>query len=725
MMRRTLRRAIRRHPGWRLAAAAAALLPVAAAAQERAAEAPAATRLAQAEAPPDAPAPAGTRQPEVGGVTLPTLEIEGRGEAQGGAVRGFVATQGATGTKTSTPLVETPQSISVVPRSQIDARQAQTLGEALRYTAGIRPEAFGPDARVDWFSIRGFEAQGTGIYLDGLRYNLGFAGAVYETYGLQSLEVLRGPASVLYGQVTPGGLVNMASRTPSTVPQGEVRLTAGSYDRFQGAFNLGGPLTRDGTWSYGLTGLARTADTQVDKVRDDRLFLAPTLTWRPTADTSLTILPYYQRDRTVGGQFLPFVGTVTPTPFGRIPTNRFTGEPGFDKFDRTQLGIGYQFEHRFDTTWSVRQNLRYAHVGINWNQVTGLGLAADGRSLNRFAFTADTDIDSIQVDNQVEARFATGPLRHTLLAGFDYSHGTLRNIQSFAIASPLDMFQPVYGSPIPQLAPSLNSRQVTRQFGLYAQDQIRLGENWVLTVGGRQDWINSDTDNRLAGTRQENDDSAFTWRAGLVYRADSGLAPYVSYARSFLPTIGTNAQGQGFSPTEGEQYEVGVKYQPPGFNSFVQASAFHLTQRNALTADPANALFQVQTGEVRVRGVELEGVASLAQGLSVVAAFTYLDPEITRSNVPGEVGSRPVGVPKTTAALYGDYTVPEGSGWLNGFGFGAGLRFIGNSTTGNAAHNVVPSVTLVDAALRYDLGRVDRALEQWQLALNVSNLFDK
>ncbi|MBX6743068.1 MAG: TonB-dependent siderophore receptor [Acetobacteraceae bacterium] len=658
-------------------------------------------------------------------MALPPIDIQASPETAAGPVRGFVATQGATGTKTDTPLIETPQSISVVPRDQIDARQAQTLGEALRYSAGILPEAFGPDARVDWLSIRGFDAQETGIYLNGLRYNLGFAGAVYETYGLQRIEILRGPASVLYGQVNPGGLVNMVSRRPTPVPLGEMRLTAGSYDRFQGAFNLGGPLDRNGVWSYGLTGLARRSDTQVEHMRDDRLFLAPTLTWRPTADTSLTLLPYYQRDRTQGGQFLPYVGTVVPTPFGRIPTNRFTGEPGFDKFDRTQYGLGYAFEHRFNATWSVRQNLRYAHVGINWNQVTGLGLAADQRSLNRFAFTADTEINSFQVDTQAEARFATGPLRHTLLAGLDYSRGILRNAQTFAIATPLDLFQPVYGSPLPQLTPSLNTRQVTQQVGLYAQDQIHLGDRWVLTLGGRQDWATSDTDNRLAGTTQRQDDSAFTWRAGLVYLAANGLAPYVSYARSFLPTIGTNAQGQAFRPTEGEQYEVGVKYQPPGFNSFIQASAFHLTQRNALTADPTNSLFQVQTGEIRVRGLELEGVASLSRGLSLVAAFTYLDPEITKSNVSGERGNRPVGVPRITAALYGDYTFPEGSGWAAGLGLGVGLRFIGNTTTANAMHNVVPSVTLVDAALRYDLGQLDRALERWQVTLNVSNLFDK
>lgn len=682
-------------------------------------------RLAQAPLAPATPLAAALEPADPTEIVLPPVEVTGRRVATTDPVRGFVAPRAAAGTKTDTPLIETPQSISVVPRDQVDARQAQTLGEALRYSAGIRPEAYGPDARADWFSIRGFDAQDTGIYLDGLRYNLGFAGGAYETYGLERLEVLRGPASVLYGQVTPGGLVNMVSRRPRPTEAGEVRLTAGSHGRYQGAATLAGPIGSDGKWSYSLTGLARRSDTQVDHVRDDRVFVAPALTWRPTADTSLTLLPYYQRDRTQGGQFLPYAGTVEPTPFGRIPTRRFVGEPGFDKYDRTQYGFGYAFEHRFDETWSVRQNLRTAHVGINWNQVSGLGLGTDQRSLNRFGFTADVEINSVQVDNQAEARFATGPLRHTVLAGFDYSRATLANAQTFGIVSPLNLFQPAYGSAIPALAPSLDTRQVTQQIGLYAQDQIKLGEHWAATLGVRHDWADSDTRNRLAATTQEQSDRAVTWRAGLVYLAGNGLAPYASYARSFLPTVGTTAAGQAFRPAQGEQYEVGVKYQPSGADSYVQASAFHLTQRNALTTDPGNTLFQVQTGAIRMRGVELEAVASLPRGLNLIGSVTYLDPEITRSSVPEEEGNRPVGVPKASAALYADQTFLEGSGRLTGLGLGAGVRFVGNSATANGAHDVVPSATLFDASLRYDLGRVDRALDRWQAAVNASNLFDK
>ena len=639
-------------------------------------------------------------------------------------VRGFVARQEISGTKIDTPLVETPQSIAVVPRDQIDARQAQTLGEALRYTAGARVENYGTDSRTDWFQLRGFNAQDNGIFLNSLRYNAGYAGSVYETYGLERYEILRGPTSVLYGQIAPGGLVNQVSRRPTETPQGEVRLTAGSYGRVQAQGTTSGPLTADGTWSYSLTALGRASGTAVDQVRDDRAFVAPALTWRPDANTSITALAYYQRDRTSGNQFLTYDGTVRPTPFGRISRSRFTGEPDFDRYEREQYGVGYEFSHRFDNVFSFQQNVRYAHTDVAWDQVYGGGLQADRRTLDRFAYRANVDVNTFQVDNQLRADVRTGVLTHTVLGGFDYSYVTYRNDQSFAFASGLDVFSPVYGAaPIPTLAPFNFTRQNTSQYGLYLQDQVRVGQ-LVLLGGIRQDWTYADTSERVFGQPTEQNNSKFTWRAGAIYLFDNGLAPYASYARSFQPQIGTTAGGAPFSPLEGEQYEVGVKFQPTGVRSFVQASAFHLTQRNTLTTDPASVFTQVSLGEVRVRGVELEAVAELGGGVSLVGSYTYLDPEITRSTVAAELGNRPAGVPLNTAGLYGEYSFVNAARALSGLTLGAGVRYLGNTTTANAVHNVVPSTTLFDATLRYDLSKLSERLKGLTLAVNASNLAD-
>ncbi|WP_236020287.1 TonB-dependent siderophore receptor [Sabulicella rubraurantiaca] len=657
--------------------------------------------------------------PAASALTLPELEVQGRTPNQPG--RGLVAQQANSGTKTATPLIETPQSISVITRDQMDLRQVQNLSEAMRFTPGVRSDAYGEGARYDWFYLRGFRADTTGVFLDGLRFDSGALAGRPEAWGLERIEVLRGPSSVLFGQNAPGGIVNMVSRRPTDTPQGEVRLSAGSHDRLQTAFTSSGPLTRDGTWSYSLTGLLRQSGTQVDFTPDDRAFIAPALTWRPTADTRLTLLSHYQYDETLGSEFLPFNGTVVPSPFGRIPRSRFTGEPSFDTFVRRQYSLGYEFEHRFNDVFTVRQNLRYGHVDGDWRQTYGLGLQPDGRTLNRFSYESRRASSTFHVDTQLQSRFVTGPLEHTLLAGLDYSRTTFNNVQNGATGTPLDLYAPVYGRVVRNLAPLSNDLQLRDQLGVYVQDQVRSG-NWILTLGGRYDWATTETENRLRGATTTARDGAFTGRIGLVYRAPYGLAPYASYSTSFLPQLGTTATGQAFRPIEGEQYEVGVKFQPPGRNSFVQLAAFQITQNNSPTPDPSNRLFQVQTGQVRVRGVELEAVAEVTPELRVLGAYTYLDAEITRAN-DGTAGNRPNGIPAHVASLYADYSFRDG--WLRGLGLGAGVRYVGNTPVGNANLGLVPSVTLFDASVRYDLGRVSPALERARLSLTATNLGDQ
>lgn len=671
------------------------------------------------------PAVAQTDPAPTGGATaLPGLSVTATPESALAPIRGFVASQEISGTKTDSPLIENPQSITVVPRDQIDARQAQTLGEALRYTAGVRGENYGTDSRTDWFQLRGFNAQDNGIFLNGLRYNAGYAGSAFETYGLERYEVLRGPTSVLYGQIAPGGLVNMMQRRPTDTAQGEVRLTAGMNSRFQGAATASGPLDADGVWSYSLTGLVRDADTAVDYVEDDRVFFAPSLRWRPTENTSLTLMTFYQRDRTSGNQFLPYEATVESTPFGRVSRSRFTGEPDFDRFNRDQVGVGYEFSHRFNSVWSVQQNFRYAQTSIDWDQVYGGGLAADQRTLNRYAYRADINVRTIQVDNQVKAEFATGAVRHTVLGGFDYSRVSYRNAQQFAAANGLDLFNPSFGTPVGTLpAPYDNVRQIGTQYGLYLQDHVRIGHNIVLLGGIRQDWTETDLQDRDAGTERTQKDNAFTWRVGAVYLSETGLAPYASYARSFQPQIGTDASSNSWDPLEGEQYEIGVKFQPANMRSFVQLAAFHLTQRNALTAD--SGFFQKSVGEIRVRGVELEGVAELDNGLSLIGSVTLLDPEITESTTPGEEGNRPAGVAKLNAGLYAEYSFAAANGALSGLTVGAGVRYLGNTSAVNTGGAVVPSATLFDAGMRYDLSKLSNSMNGFQFVLTASNLTDE
>ncbi|NGO55724.1 TonB-dependent siderophore receptor [Mesorhizobium camelthorni] len=651
-----------------------------------------------------------------GSTLLERIVVEQRIEDAWGPVEGYVAGRSATGTKTDTPLIETPQSVSVVTADQIAAQGAETLGGALRYTAGVTGELWGTDLRGSGLQIRGFNVWDEVFYVNGLRMKgSDFSSFLsLEPYGAERIEILRGPNSVLYGQNSPGGIINYVSKRPTDETFREVEVSAGSFNTYQGQFDMGGKLDEAGVWSYRLTGLAREGESYTDYVDNDRLFIAPALKWQPDADTSLTLLAAIQKDKVGWGiQFLPANGTVLPNPNGSIPLNRFVGEPDFDEYNPLMAMVGYEFEHRIDDTFMVRQNARYSYLD-NDEQfgVFGAGLEPDGRTYNRYADLGMSTFGNFAIDNQMQAEFDTGPLAHLLLAGVDYQYTDYSDYGASADIGPIDIFDPVYGSPISAFTPYLDRDTTHSQTGIYVQDQIKL-ENWALTVGGRHDWTQTETVNYLAGgAASEQSDSATTWRAGLVYLSDIGLAPYVSYSTSFLPELEHNPAGTPFEPETGEQYEVGIKYQPVGWNAFITVAAFDLTKQNVVRHIGNDAF---QTGEIRSRGMEAEGVASLDNGLDIKVAYAYLDTEITDDG-EGTEGNTPYGVPQHRVSLWADYTIQ--SGVLEGLGLGGGIRYIGETYGDDANSFKVPSVTLFDAAVHYE----------WQnlnFQLNATNLFNK
>lgn len=661
-------------------------------------------------------------------VTLPQVDVQGRRATALDPVPGFTATQSTAGAKTDTPLLETPQAVSVITRDQIDAQQAIDTASALRYSSGVMSEPFGNDIRYGWPRVRGFNLMNY-QFLDGLRLPSGtYAIPQVEPWGLERIEILRGPSSVLYGQIPPGGMLAYTSRRPTETPFGELQLQAGSYERFQGAFDLGGPVPgTDGQFLYRLTGMGRSAETQVSEVHDNRLFIAPALTWRPSADTSLTLLSYFQRDDSGVTQFLPSQGTLRPNPYGRIPVDFFTGEKNANNFDRDQWGVGYQFQHRFDNVWTVRQNLRYSRIDFDMSVLRGLGLQADLRTLNRAMVHIRDQSDAFTVDNQLESRFDTGPLRHTVLFGLDYRRGTSDLGFGRGTASTLDIFNPVRGLPytVPTSFNVTNTLTTQNQTGLYLQDQIRFG-GWLLTLSGRHDWADTETDNRLTRNSTTQEDSAFSGRVGLNYIFDFGLSPYVAYSRSFQPQIGITSPARGSTPfdaSRGEQFEVGVKYQPPGRRSMVTVAAYRLRQDNIPTTDPSNTLFQIQVGEAKVKGIEVEANGALTRDLSVIASYAYTDSEVTRTTIAAQQGKRLPQTPEHQAALWLDHTWHEGP--LNGLSLAAGIRYLTGAYGDAAGAFAFPTATLFDAALRYDLGALSPSLRGFRLAVNGSNLGDK
>lgn len=655
------------------------------------------------------------------GVSLPEVVVEDTEQID---EEGFVGEDAAGGTKTDTPLIEVPQSISVITEEQIEQQAAQSVGAALRYTPGVNSEVFGVDSRYDWIKIRGFDAP---KFLDGLRlpYGVGYADPKVEPYGLERIEVLKGPSSVLYGQVPPGGLLSMVSKRPTQVPTHELLLQYGSYDRYQGAFDLGGKVDDRGQILYRLTGLVRKSDTQVDYTEDNRIFLAPAVTVRLTCDTTFTILSYFQKDdnKGLGIEFLPSQGTLFPNPNGKIPTSRFTGEPGFDTFDRTQYSIGYELEHRFNEMFLVRQNFRYLTSDADpENALIGAGLEPDLRTLNRTLYVIKEDIDALAIDTEGVAKFKTGPLEHVVLAGFDYNWLRSNFSMGFDVAPTLDIFDPVYGQPLTTPPTVSHTIEKQSQYGIYLQDQIFF-KGFVLTLTGRQDWVDDKISDFITDTRSKQDDDAFSGRAGLNYVFDFGLAPYVSFAQSFQQEIGTTFEGEPFKPSKGKEYEAGIKYQPEWFPGIFTFAVYEIKQKNVLTPDPENEFFSIQTGKVRVRGVEIEGTASPVPGLNITGGYAYTDAVITGSTVPEEKGNHLPQVPENQWSVWADYTLLRTP--LRGLGLGAGVRYIGDSYPDAVNSFKIPSFTLVDGAAYYNFGGVTPKLDGLNLAVNAQNLFDK
>lgn len=645
---------------------------------------------------------------------------------------GLVASRTMSANKTDTSIMETPQSISVVTRKQIDAQQPQSIGQVLRYTAGVNGEANGVDTRRDTISIRGFDATtGGGIYRDGLR-QYSFANqsrAVGEVYGLERVEVLRGPSSVLYGQSSPGGMVNVISKRPTDEPLHELVVQAGSFDRKQLAADFGGPLSDDGVLSYRLTGLWRESGTQIDYARDDRQFIAPAISWRPSEDTSLTVLASFQKDRNVLGYYaLPRVGTLDSSRYGRIATDRFVGDPDFDKYDVEQWSLGYQFEHHLNDIWTFRQNARYSRSYQEQRTIYQYGLDDDQRTVGRFGYLGHEEVKNALLDNHFQAQWNVGRFEHTTLVGIDLQHASTNQLGGGNVVDPLDIYAPVYHQDYSDLDAfyDINQRRQLDQVGVYLSEQLKFDDHWVFNLGGRQDWARSKTIHYATDTAADlkQRDHAFTWRTGVMYLADNGVAPYASYSESFFPNITAVARdGSAFEPETGRQYEVGIKFQPKGSDSYVTVSLFDLTRQNVLTADPANNRFSVATGEIQSRGIELESKAQLSDALELMANYSYSHLEITRSNTADEKGNQPGNTPEQLASLWSQYTVQSGA--LSGLAIGGGVRYVGPSYIDSQNSEGIPHYTLFDASLSYDLGKLSSSYAGAKLALNASNLTDE
>lgn len=654
----------------------------------------------------------------------------------------FVPEGAATASKSDIPLVETPQSISVITRDQIDLLSFVDAQQAVRYTAGVFGENYGPDPRFDFVTVRGFTPK---QYIDGLAVpaTTTISATGVDLYAFQTLEVLKGPASVLYGSAPPGGILNETSRRAASELGGEFVLKAGSHRYLTGAATFTGPVTD--FLDVRVSGLYRDTKGEIDFQRIRRLLAAPTATLKLGSDTRLTGLLYYQYDNNLGGNggFLPLYGTLLESPTGRrIKRSTNLDSPG-TKYERRQTGIGYEFEHRFGGGLTFTSNSKWSDYG----ERTPTGIYSGGgfinttdptlpsyyRTLQQYNFSYSEDVSAFTTDNRVSANFATGSVEHKLLVGVDYRN--VRNVAAygFVFAGQIDAFDPVYDRSFDQDIgyPTRYNQQKLKQTGIYAQDQLSFGDLRIL-LSGRYDWVEAKTAAAfnaietppVYSTQKQH---KFTYRIGANYVTESGFAPYVSYATSFEPVLGTDSvTADPFKPTSAKQIEGGIKYDarglPDGVKLFATLAAFDIKQKNfVVTQAGQTPVFGTQGGLVEVYGVEAELVGRFNEQLSINAAYSYTKSEIkSDANAPGNVGRPLPTTPKHKASLFADYTFQTGA--LGGFGFGGGVRYNSNSAgslfAGSDRYTVTGSATLFDATVHYDL-------PGWRIAVNGSNIFDK
>lgn len=577
-------------------------------------------------------------------------------------------------------------------------------------------------------TVKNGSIQSTFLFLDGLSFGATASSqtGTVDPWLLERVELVRGPASVLFGQVNPGGLISMTSKRPTSEPIHKVQFSTGNRDLAEGAFDFGGPLSDDGRVLYRLNGIARTQHNQVEDYKDSRVAIAPAITWYPNDQTRFTLLTSYQKDPDAGYRnFLPAYGTVTSANGKYIPLDFNVSDPDYDQSWREQTMVGYEFEHQFNDMMTFRQNARYASIKQKYRYLVYFNSKPESTLLSRRAQHEERTTNEFGIDNQLEAQFATAQMNHTLLGGLDYKSSNDKQLLMRGSGSQYDMdwTHPVYGVNVDEstFSPASHEQQNLDQMGLYLQDQMSWN-NWELLLSGRYDWTEVRTTDYINSEKTQQNDNKFTWRTGLLYAFDFGLSPYISYSTSYEPNLQTNrAPGSApFKPTTGKQTEVGVKYQPVD-NTLMSLALYDLKQSNVSTYNSTLGWFE-NAGEVRSKGVEAEIHSSLWDSVNLIGSYTYTDAETVNTTVAGTEGKTPARIPAHMASAFASYTFPGGP--LKSLTTGVGVRYIGTSY-GDAKNTFkVPAVDLYDAMVSYELGELNSSLKGAAVQFNVNNIAD-
>jgi iron complex outermembrane receptor protein len=628
--------------------------------------------------------------------------------------QGYRVPNTSTATKTDTPIRDIPQSIQVVPQEVLRDRKPTTLTEAVETVSGVidAGDLYGSSAssRI----IRGFEQPGN--FRNGFRDapNTFILSSPIEN--VEQIEVLKGPASVLFGDIEPGGIINITTKQPLSEPFYELGLEIGNRNFYQPSVDFSGPLTSDKNLLYRFVAGYQSSGSFQDFVSTNQFSVAPSLTWKIGDRTDLKV--YYEYNKFIANP--PVSSSQLLSDGSLTPRNLFTSYPNFFDSDQSAQRFGLTLTHKFNDDWQLRGNFAGLIAKVRETQTYATSIQND-----RFATIESYDLDYGynnyfgQVD--VLGKFKTGSVSHQLLIGFDVNDFTDSYIGDFNTNLPLlDLSNPNYNVPTPSYEPFFQFENRIRSYGLYVQDQIAFGEQFKLLVGGRYDWVSSVYETGEYGALGDTTDeprrnsSAFSPRIGLVYQPNDTISLYASYSSSFRAQTGFNSSTNSFDPTRGTQYEVGIKADWLDGKLSTTLAAYRLTKTNVITTDPNNPQFSIQTGEQRSQGIELDIAGEILPGWKVIASYAYTDAKVTEDNsIP--VGNRLNNVPENQASLWTTYEIQQGD--LKGLGFGVGLFHVGERQGDLANSFQLKDYLRTDAVLYY---RKDR----FKAALNIRNLFD-
>ncbi|MBP6679012.1 MAG: TonB-dependent siderophore receptor [Paracoccus sp.] len=651
-------------------------------------------------------------------VVLPTLVLEALPFT--GEIDGYLAPATETGVKSGVPLAEVPQSISVVTSTELERRAPRQVEDAIKYTVGVNASTWGTDDRFDQFSIRGFDLGSGALYRDGLPQKvLGFTAFSTHPYMLERVDVLRGPAGVLYGSNDAGGMVNLVTKRPVFERKAEARLGYGSHDSAEIGFDYGNVLNADNTLAGRITGLWRDGATEIDNSDQDTGFLAAGLTWAPTDFTSVTLLAQIQKDDRTPNNFFPIAGQDYNTAWGVLPDDFMYRASPYNDFKTEQQSLGLELTHEFAPELVLNSRLRYAHQDTDYHHLYRDGASAAGVSYT--AFRQNETARTFGADLNLEWRRGFGAAENSLTVGMDYQRARLDGDQYYQYGAYLIPFDdPAFDFDVEDPALSGRSRTTYTEKGIYLQNHLNLGQGTTITLGLRRSWLENKAEDRLAGTSSTRKDAATTGMIGATHHFANGVAPYVNYSQGFIQNAGITIDGDPLDPSRNRQFEIGVRYMPASGDLLLSAAAFDLRKTNVEdyyfdengTIDYAHS---TQVGEIRARGVELEARGRLTGELQGVLGYTYLDTEITESSDPAKRGKDNVMSPRHQVSLWLDW---DAARLLPGLTLGGGLRYQSDSYATQYNGRVTPSHTTADLAIRYQT-------DQYALDLGVTNLFDK